>query len=134
MRRTGGVGLGNGNGVVGREVLVVDVGVALHAIAVVADDDHRRVHARAHALHLAESERPVRRCLAHADAEVLGERLGHVLRAVEAARRRAADLQAAGAWRWGCSRHVVLRVCCVWMTRCLLGCNMGSEDLSEGAD
>lgn len=40
----------------GRADLVVVVSEALRSLGVVGDDDHRRVHARTHALHLPEGE------------------------------------------------------------------------------
>ena len=61
------------------QVLVVIVAEALHALGVVGDGDHGRVHARAHALHLAQREHTVWRCLPDVDAQVLDQGVLDVL-------------------------------------------------------
>mmetsp|Transcript_8126 Transcript_8126/g.24524 ORF Transcript_8126/g.24524 Transcript_8126/m.24524 type:complete len:271 (+) Transcript_8126:3208-4020(+) len=79
------------DGVGGRQVLKVVVCEALHTLGIVRDADHGCVGACAHALHLAKRKHSVGRRLANVDAQVLHKCTLNALRALQPARRCAAD-------------------------------------------
>ncbi len=85
--------------------------LGLHAFVPVFVVHHhdRRPVAGAQALEFDERERAGRVRLPHADAKLVGERLGHALGAQEGARQRAADLQHVLADRRPVEHHVVAR-------------------------